>query len=220
MSFDPYLEWLGIPPERRPPTYYELLGLTTYESDPEKIEQAALRRIGKVRQYQVGPRSDYSQEILTKLARARLVLIDPDRRADYDDALRAKDMSPPETITEQVIETEAFPQPKLPENDGNEILGDIVINPGGGFESSGLRPKKRKRSKLQTWLMRGVMFSCHVAMFYAAWLYWGGIRSQTTRHNSYDRNKAYRSGSGGAHGKGRPQNYYRQIGQLETSERE
>ena len=84
MSFDPYETWLGIPADCRPPTYYDLLGLSLYESDPATIDQAALRRMGKVRQHQIGPESELSQEILAELARARLILIDPDRRADYD----------------------------------------------------------------------------------------------------------------------------------------
>ena|SRR5271157_2582711 len=84
MGFDPYETWLGIPPDRRPPTHYDLLGLAPYESDPATIDQAALRRMSKVRQHQIGPHSDQSQEILSELARARLILMDPDRRTDYD----------------------------------------------------------------------------------------------------------------------------------------
>ena len=95
MDFDPYETWLGIPADRRPPTYYDLLGLAPYESDPATIEQAALRRMGKVRQHQIGPHSDLSQEILAELARARLILMDPDRRADYDAKLRARGESRP-----------------------------------------------------------------------------------------------------------------------------
>ena len=78
MAFDPYESWLGITAAHRPPTYYHLLGLSPFESDPATIEQAALRRMSKVRQYQIGPHGDVSQEILAELARARLVLIDPD----------------------------------------------------------------------------------------------------------------------------------------------
>jgi len=54
------------------------------------IDQAALRRMSKVRQHQIGPHSDQSQEILSDLARARLILMDPDRRSDYDAKLRAR----------------------------------------------------------------------------------------------------------------------------------
>ena len=89
MAVDAYQEWLGIPADRRPPTYYDLLGLNAFESDPETIERAALRRMAKVREQQIGPNSELSQEILAELARARLILSDPDRRAEYDEKLGA-----------------------------------------------------------------------------------------------------------------------------------
>ena len=92
---DLYENWLGIPADHRPPTYYDLLGLEPFESDPATIEQAALRQVRKVRQHQIGPHSDFSREILPELARARLILIDPDRRAEYDETLRVCGYGPP-----------------------------------------------------------------------------------------------------------------------------
>ena len=38
MQFDPYSEWLGLPAGRRPPTYYELLGLAAFESNPQQTK--------------------------------------------------------------------------------------------------------------------------------------------------------------------------------------
>jgi len=99
MAFDPYESWLGITAAHRPPTYYDLLGLSPFESDSETIENASLRRMSKVRQHQIGPQSDLSQEILAELARARLVLIDPDRRTDYDAKLRARGEIRPDLAT-------------------------------------------------------------------------------------------------------------------------
>jgi len=90
MEFDAYETWLGIPADQRPPTHYQLLGLAPYESDPAAIGQAALRRMSKVRQYQLGPHSDRAEEVLHELARARLILMDPDRRTDYDAKLQAR----------------------------------------------------------------------------------------------------------------------------------
>jgi hypothetical protein len=74
MDFDPYEAWLGIPAGRRPPTYYDLLGLASDEANPDTIELAALRRMGKIRLHQIGPHSDLSQDVLAELARARLIL--------------------------------------------------------------------------------------------------------------------------------------------------
>ena len=87
---DFYETWLGIPADRRPPTYYDLLGLPPFADDMAAIEQAALRRMGKLRHHQIGQHSDQSQEILSELARARLVLMDPNRRAGYDAKLRER----------------------------------------------------------------------------------------------------------------------------------
>ena len=56
MSFDPYLEWLGIAEGRRPPTHYELLGLKPFESHPPTIHDAMMARAALVRKYQVGRR--------------------------------------------------------------------------------------------------------------------------------------------------------------------
>ena len=44
MSFDPYHNWLGIPPHEQPPNFYRLLGVVLFESTAEVIEQAADRQ--------------------------------------------------------------------------------------------------------------------------------------------------------------------------------
>jgi curved DNA-binding protein CbpA len=127
MAFDPYESWLGITAADRPPTYYRLLGLSPFESNLETIERAALRRMGKVRQYQIGPHSDLSQEILAELARARLVLIDPDRRADYDAMLRSRALSRPDlaSVVEKGVVADVVigAAPRI--EDGLEVLAKL-----------------------------------------------------------------------------------------------
>ena len=91
MAFDPYETWLGIPADVRPPTYYDLLGLASHETDPVAIEQAALRRMNKVIVHQIGPHGDESHAVLAELAQARQILMDTVRRADYNAKLRAGD---------------------------------------------------------------------------------------------------------------------------------
>lgn len=44
-GFDPYLKWLGIPPEHQPPNHYTLLGIPQFESDREVIQNAAYRGV-------------------------------------------------------------------------------------------------------------------------------------------------------------------------------
>lgn len=89
-QFDPYRKWLGIPPEEQPPHHYRLLGLVPFESDPEVIATAADGRMALLKQFQNGPYSAQSQELLNQVAAARLCLLNPEKRAAYDAQLRKK----------------------------------------------------------------------------------------------------------------------------------
>ncbi|MEJ5342595.1 MAG: hypothetical protein WHT09_13615 [Thermogutta sp.] len=85
--FDPYRKWLGIPPEEQPPNYYRLLGIPLFEGDPDVIINAADRQIGHVRRFQAGKYADACQRILNELAAARVCLLDPVRKREYDQRL-------------------------------------------------------------------------------------------------------------------------------------
>jgi hypothetical protein len=82
--FDPYHRWLAIPRGRRPPTYYQLLGVDPGETDSEVIAEAALRQTGHVRTYQTGPHAEQCIALLNEIAQARTTLLHPDRRREYD----------------------------------------------------------------------------------------------------------------------------------------
>ena len=86
-NFDPYYKWLGIPPEQQPANHYRLLGVELLESDPDVIEAAALRQISHIRTYAIGPKSQLSQELLNEVAAARVTLLNPARKAEYDQTL-------------------------------------------------------------------------------------------------------------------------------------
>jgi len=88
--FDPYHRWLGIPPEDQPPNYYVLLGLRPFESEADVIQSAADQRMGHLRTFQTGEHSALSQQLLNEVAAARLCLLSPAKKADYDEKLRAK----------------------------------------------------------------------------------------------------------------------------------
>ena len=88
VAFDPYDQWLGIPPSEQPPDHYRLLGLARFESDPERIETAADERMSLVRKHQTGPRGTLTQPLLNELAAARNCLMSPEARSAYDDRLR------------------------------------------------------------------------------------------------------------------------------------
>lgn len=118
--FDPYHKWLGIPPDRRPPTYYDLLGLSPDERDPEVIAAAAIRQSAFVRTFQTGPRVAEASRLLGELAQARLVLCDPAKRANYDAALASVSASPkpevpkprPASAPSSVPRSQSQPRPK------------------------------------------------------------------------------------------------------------
>ncbi|GIW93404.1 MAG: hypothetical protein KatS3mg110_1445 [Pirellulaceae bacterium] len=87
-SFDPYEQWLGIPPSLRPIDYYTLLGIEKFCDDRQKIAEAAEKRMRLLRRYQTGPRGVYTQPLLNEIAQAKLRLLDPKRKAEYDERLR------------------------------------------------------------------------------------------------------------------------------------
>lgn len=89
-EFDPYLHWLGIRDPQRPPNYYRLLGIELFESDPEVITNAADRQMAHVRTFQTGKHSAFSQKILNELAAAKICLLNPERKAQYDAQLLAQ----------------------------------------------------------------------------------------------------------------------------------
>ena len=51
-KFDPCHKRLGIPPEQQPPDHYRLLGVVTFESDPDVIQNAADQRMALVKSFQ------------------------------------------------------------------------------------------------------------------------------------------------------------------------
>jgi hypothetical protein len=88
MEFNPYCEWLAIPPCSLPPSHYQLLGLKQFESDPDKIQRAALNQIARLRVHQAGPHSDLTQKLMNDVALARITLSDGIKKEEYDRQLR------------------------------------------------------------------------------------------------------------------------------------
>ena len=86
--FDPYYKWLGIPPAEQPPHHYRLLGINLFETDVEVIDTAAERQMTLLRTRQTGKHAAFSQQLLNEIAAARSCLLDPAKRAAYDESLR------------------------------------------------------------------------------------------------------------------------------------
>lgn len=89
-DFDPYLQWLGIRDPQRPPNHYRLLGLELFEANESVIANAADRQMAHVRTFQSGQHAETSQRVLNELAAARVCLLKPEKKAAYDQQLRAK----------------------------------------------------------------------------------------------------------------------------------
>ncbi|MFO0816675.1 MAG: hypothetical protein U1A77_01960 [Pirellulales bacterium] len=87
-AFDPYRKWLGIPVEEQPPNHYRMLGIPLFEVDWDVIENAAHRQMAYIRTFQNGKHADLSQRLLTELAAAKICLMTPERKAEYDRELR------------------------------------------------------------------------------------------------------------------------------------
>lgn len=83
-DFDPYYEWLGIPPKDQPPNLYRLLGIEAFEADEKVIELAAEQRVAHLRTRSMGKHAELSQRLLNEVVSARGVLLVPETKAAYD----------------------------------------------------------------------------------------------------------------------------------------
>ena len=90
MEFNPYHKWLGVPVSEQPPNHYRLLGIALFENDADVIETAADQRMALLRTFQTGQYAALSQRLLNELATARLCLLDPASRQEYDEELRRR----------------------------------------------------------------------------------------------------------------------------------
>ncbi|MCR5164743.1 MAG: hypothetical protein K6C40_12055, partial [Thermoguttaceae bacterium] len=95
--FDPYHTWLGIAPSEQPPNHYRLLGIALFEESRDVISNSADRQMAHIRTFQNGKHAAESQKLLNELSAARVTLLDPKKRADYDAKLRAT-MYPPAPV--------------------------------------------------------------------------------------------------------------------------
>lgn len=87
--FDPYHKWLGIPPKDQPPNHYRLLGIELFETDADVIDAAANKQMAYVQGCATGPHIALSQKLLNEIASARLCLLTPAKKADYDAKIKA-----------------------------------------------------------------------------------------------------------------------------------
>ena len=118
--FDPYWEWLEIPPEDQPPTYYRLLGLEDFEDDLATIDDAAKQKTAYLHPMASGPNRESVQKLLSEVAKARRTLLGSEAKAAYDESLRADES------------TSAFPPVSAPPVE--QDTGSISKPPTSGSE--------------------------------------------------------------------------------------
>jgi len=83
-QIDPYADWLGIPPEDQPPSFYRLLGLEEFEEDPEVIDAAGQRVLASVKLRDRGGQGREARRLMAEVHMAMDCLLDPAKKADYD----------------------------------------------------------------------------------------------------------------------------------------
>ncbi len=94
-DFDPYYQWLAIPPKDQPPNHYRLLAVELFESNTDVIANAADQRMSHIRSFQTGKYSAFSQRLLNEIAAAKICLLNPAKKDAYDRQLRQQSLAPP-----------------------------------------------------------------------------------------------------------------------------
>lgn len=147
-NFDPYHKWLGIPPEHQPPHHYRLLGIEAFEADPDVISNAADQRMAHVRLFQTGKNADLSQCVLNEIATAKICLLNPQKKWDYDQILQSQLAPPrPSAVAEPLPPPEVPPVPPTP----SLIIGDDIPD----RISFSRKSRQKRRSSWVPWA-----FSC------------------------------------------------------------
>ena len=140
VEFDPYYVWLGIPPEEQPANYYRLLGLRLFENNGDVIDNAADRQMAHLRTYQGGKNGALTQQLLNEVAAARICLLDPKKRAAYDQQVRAKMPPPVRAVSAPQIQAAELPV-KAAANPWHDLIGDTSVK-------SSIRPSPQSQKSM------------------------------------------------------------------------
>ena len=118
--FNPYSEWLQVHSNSPRPTHYELLNVSPTESDTAVLESAADTQLKKLESLDPGSRNKLRDKVEKEIRRSLKVLSDAQARADYDQVLLNKSLSPKDIeppsrknskrkITKEAVPTNADP---------------------------------------------------------------------------------------------------------------
>ena len=147
--FDPYDQWLGIPKDRRPITYYHLLAVPPGKADPGAVNEAARRQLARLGKYRDGPHAEACERLVREVKKARDALRDPATRKKYDALLaRRTPADEPVEVTEEFVEEEEAPE-EAAEEAADEAPAERR-RPGrrspGGRKGKSRRPEPSRRS--------------------------------------------------------------------------
>ncbi len=159
ITFDPYLQWLRIPAELRPPNHYELLGLPVGEPDVERIRAAVLDRTALVRRYQLSDKAEQVYRLLAELSHAFDCLTDPARKLAYDNELRGG-----ATVADQELSSTQVDVP-LPLD---VPLPQVALGPRSVSKARSTSSRIRRRQKTNPAML--VVGIALVALVALAWL--------------------------------------------------
>ena len=128
-TFDPYAKWLKIPAEEQPADHYRLLGLKRFEESKERIEDAVAKRAEFLQALSMGEYVADAQRILNEVARARISLVNPDKKAKYDAALREQIAKLEAAANDSQAESKPIPMavPIQVEVDNETALHDLQM---------------------------------------------------------------------------------------------
>ena len=135
-AFNPYHQWLELPPELTAPNYYQLCGLAAFESDQEKIRAAVERSVVKVRSFRPGAHAAQWSRLLDELAAAKETLANPEKKAAYDQKLRTGAIAKPSSSTRNS-------QPAEP------VLEVAAVNRDPNLYPPGMEPQKEKKPRVK-----------------------------------------------------------------------
>ena len=106
LMFDPLHKWLGIPPSEQPPNDYQLLRIADFESDVEVIDGAADRQLAFLHGLANGDQSELAEELSNRVSAARLRLLNRNKKAEYDQALRTASLAANNPVTSTQVQAE------------------------------------------------------------------------------------------------------------------
>ena len=150
-SFDPYRKWLGIPEQDQPPHHYRLLGIELFESDLDVIVNAADGRMAQVKNFQTGKQSEQSQRILNELAAAKVCLLNPQKKTEYDRRLQARLKS-------------AAAKAEVALGDKNADSPETALSFGHYSPVSSFTSRKSKRSAKHAWVIPAAVVAAVVLL--------------------------------------------------------